>query len=267
MTGSSAAAEIGLCLLLCAADGEISDEELGALTSRIGQLLGDDLAPVRLSAMVDGELSSIADLGADEYVVRLRDRIPEGRRVEAVEAACSIACADGLSPEEEEMLRLAGKVLDVDVDRVIERVGRQDTVHAPSPDDAHDDEPDATTALIADRLGARGWADPMKQLRDAGIKVGGFGAIALEYEAPNRHVLRLEHHTCDGSLHLHVTDDSDMGADFVLFADGREGALIEAIVAQQDLFSLDRIEEQIGKLMEVARVCVVRDGELTEMTR
>lgn len=264
---SDVAAEIGLCLLLSAADGEISDEELGALTSRIGELLGDDFVPTRLSALVDGELSRIADAGADAYVASLAERIPPARRQEAMEAACSIACADGLSAEEEEMLRLAAKALDVDVDAVLERGSRFDTLPVPSSAESHDDPPDATTAIVAARLLGSGWSDPMAQLRAAGIHVEGFGALALQYESPTKHVLRVEHHTCDGSLHFHVTDELDVGADFVLYALGSVDALLDALVAMQDRVTLESLESEIRPLMAVARVCAIRDGERVELTQ
>lgn len=264
---SDVAAEIGLCLLLSAADGEISDEELGALTSRIGELLGDDFAPARLSALVDGELSRIADAGADGYVASLVDRIPAARRQEAMEAACSIACADGLSPEEEEMLRLAGKALDVDVDAVLERGSRFDTDPVPASAESHDDPPDETTALVAARLLGSGWSDPMAQLRAAGIHVEGFGALALQYESPTKHVLRVEHHTCDGSVHFHVTDELDVGADFVLYAVAGIDPLIDALVAMQERVTLDTLEDEMRAVMDVARVCAIRDGERVELTR
>lgn len=260
MAAPSVAAEIGLCLLLSAADGEISDEELGALTTRVGELLGDDFAPSRLTSIVDGELSSIADVGADDYVAKLPERIPEARRFEAVAAACAIACADGLSPEEEEMLRLAASALAVDVDKVIERVGRKDTIHMPVVPDLHDDEPDEITEMIGERLGRAGWTDPMQELRTAGIKVGGFGALALHYTNAPGHVLRLEHHPCDGSIHLHVTGADDVSVDFVLYPDGRDAAVTERLAEIQDVLDLDNVEQHMTALMQIARVRVVRNA-------
>lgn len=259
MAAPSVAAEIGLCLLLSAADGEISDEELGALTTRVGELLGDDFAPSRLTSIVDGELSNIADVGADDYVAKLPERIPEARRFEAVAAACAIACADGLSPEEEEMLRLAANALAVDVDKVIERVGRKDTIHMPVVPDLHDDEPDEITEMIGERLGKAGWTDPMQELRTAGIKVGGFGALALHYTNPPGHVLRLEHHPCDGSIHLHLTGADDASVDFVLYPDGRDAAVTERLAEIQDVLDLDNVEQHMTALMQIARVRVVRN--------
>ena len=109
----SADAEIGLCLLLAAADGEISDEELFALTTRIGHLVGDDFTMNGLQGLVDGELTRIATMGADAYIAALPDRIPVERRGEAIRAACKVACADGLSAEEKEMLDAASTALGI----------------------------------------------------------------------------------------------------------------------------------------------------------
>jgi tellurite resistance protein len=119
----TAAAEIGLCLLLAAADGEISEPELQALTTRVGELLGEEVAFGRLERVVVGELSRMADRGADEYVAELPSRIPVERRVEALRAACTIACADGLSPEERDMLRDAARALEVDPAPIVASIG------------------------------------------------------------------------------------------------------------------------------------------------
>ena len=97
--------------------------------------------------------------------------------------------------------------------------------------------------------------------------MGGFGALALQYQGASGHLLRLEHHTCDGSVHFHVTDDSDTGADFVLFPEGRETDLLSAIVSIQDDLTLETLEQKLPKLMEVARVCVLQGGDLYEIEK
>lgn len=266
MTQRSVEAEIGLCILFSAVDGEISEAELGALSSRVGHLLGDDFDVMRLPALLEGELGSISDQGVDDYVARLPSRIPEEHRYEAVRAACAVACADGLAPEEEDVVRQVCGVLDVDVDDVFAAVGaRNDTIAAAG--DAHDDEPNDATKVIADALRARGWVDPMQSLRDAGITVSGFGALALQYETPNGHLLRVEHHTCDGSVHLHVTDASDSGSEVVLFPDRREHDAIAAILAMQDEVTLDSLESHIQKLLDVARVCIFHGESLVEVVK
>ncbi len=259
-------AEIGLCILLSAVDGEISDLELSALTDRVGELLGDDFDPMRLPGLVEGELGAIEEQGVDDYVAGLPSRIPEARRYEAVRAACKVACADGLAPEEEEVVRQVCGVLDVDADEVIEAVGaRNDTIAAAG--DAHDDEPDDNTKLIAELLVPSGWVDPMQTLRDAGITVSGFGAIALQYQCPNGHLLRLEHHTCDGTIHFHVTDEAESGSDLVIRPDGRDRDVVTRIIAMQDDVTLDNLEESIGQLLEVSRVSIFQGESLVEIAR
>jgi len=118
-----ASAEIGLCLLFSAADGEISEAELFALTTRVGHLLGDDFPLGRLQGLVENELGKIEDLGADGYVATLPDRIAPDRRFEAIRAACKVACADSPSPEEEEMVREACTALGVDIREMFAAVG------------------------------------------------------------------------------------------------------------------------------------------------
>lgn len=259
-------AEIGLCLLLAAADGEISEDELAALTDRLGELLGDDFDPMQLPPLIEGELGSIEEHGVDDYVAKLPTRLPPGRRYEALRAACAVACADGLAAEEEEVVRQVAEVLDIDADALISAVGaRNDTLYEGHDD--HSDDPNQETKLIADRLGQRGWVDPMQTLRDAGINVGGFGALSLQYQGAKGQLLRLEHHTCDGSVHFHVADESETGADFVLFPEGRETDLLTAIVEIQDELTLDTLEQKLPKLMEVARVCVMQGGDLYEIEK
>lgn len=266
MTQRSIEAEIGLCLLFSAVDGEISEQELGALSSRVGHLLGDDFDVMRLPGLVEGELGSLADEGIDDYVARLPGRIPEARRYEAVRAACVVACADGLAPEEEEVVRQVCGVLEVDADDVIHAVGaRNDTIGVAG--DSHDDVPDEKTKLIADHLVPTGWVDPMQAMRDAGISISGFGALALQYQSANGHLLRVEHHTCDGSIHLHVTDEADTGSDLVVFADGKESEVLDVISAMKDEVTLENLEQWISRLLGVARVCIFQGETLVEIER
>lgn len=121
MTSGGIEAEIGLCLLFAAVDGDISEAEIGALSTRVGVLLGDDFDPMRLPAILEREMTRIGSLGVDDYVAKLPDRIVEGRRFEAVRAACAVACADGLAPEEEEVVRQVCGVLAIDPDDLIAR--------------------------------------------------------------------------------------------------------------------------------------------------
>ena len=267
MTQRSIEAEIGLCLLFSAVDGEISDQELAAFSDRVGILLGEDFDPLRLPALIEGEMGTISESGVDDYVAKLPARIPEERRYEAVRAACAVASADGLAPEEEEVVRQVCELLAIDANAMIELVGaRNDTISTRNPG-LHDDEPNEQTKVISDRLRARRWLDPMQSLRDAGITVSGFGALALQYESPTAHILRVEHHTCDGSVHLHVTDANDSGTDLVLFPDGRENELLDTIVALQDEVTLDNLEQQLPKLLRISRVCIRQGGSLVELDR
>ena len=221
---------------------------------------------MRLPALLDGELGSISELGVDHYVSKLPGRIPSERRYEAVRAACVVACADGLAPEEEEVVRQVCVVLDVDADEIIGGVGgRNDTV-APIGV-THDDEPNASTKLIEETLTGRGWVDPMQSLRDAGVAPSGFGALALQYESPTKHLLRVEHHTCDGSLHLHVTDDSEAGTDLVLFPEGRESELLAVLTAMQDDVTLETLDTHIDDMQTVARVCIFQGESLVEIEK
>lgn len=107
-------AEVGLCVLLAAADGDVSDREVGALSSRLGRLLGEDFSAVALGAIVTSELARMSALGPERYVRTLVARLPDDRRLVALRGALTIAAADGLAPEEEHMFRDVARELGVD---------------------------------------------------------------------------------------------------------------------------------------------------------
>lgn len=117
-THASTEAEIGLCLFIAAADGDISDHEVGALSTRLGTLLGDDFPLGELTRVVDEELRAMDALGDEAYLATLAQRIPEATRHRALRAAFRVAMADGPSEEEEEAFLTAAKALDVDPDVV-----------------------------------------------------------------------------------------------------------------------------------------------------
>jgi tellurite resistance protein len=98
-------AEIGLCVLLAAADGDVSEEEIGALSSRLGKIVGDDTPAIAIAVIVEDEITRMGEIGPDRYVRTLVDRLPEARRSAALRGALVVACADGLAPEEERMFR------------------------------------------------------------------------------------------------------------------------------------------------------------------
>lgn len=107
-------AEVGLCVLLAAADGDVSDREVAALSTRLGSLTGDDFPAIALAAIVDAEILTMSELGPDRYVDTLVARLPVVRRAAALRGALVIACIDGLAPEEERMFRDVASALGID---------------------------------------------------------------------------------------------------------------------------------------------------------
>jgi tellurite resistance protein len=107
-------AEIGLCVLLAAADGDVSEEEIGALSSRLGRLVGDEYPAIALGVIVEAEITRMSEIGPDRYVRTLVDRLPTARREKALRGALVVACADGLAPEEERMFRDVALELGID---------------------------------------------------------------------------------------------------------------------------------------------------------
>jgi len=96
-------AEIGLCVLLAVADGDVSEQEIGALSSRLGTILGEAYPAMMLGAIVEAEIEKMGSLGPDRYMRSLAERLPQGRRAPALRGALAVASADGLAPEEERM--------------------------------------------------------------------------------------------------------------------------------------------------------------------
>ncbi|MDF2692361.1 MAG: Tellurite resistance protein TerB [Labilithrix sp.] len=111
-------AEIGLCVLLAAADGDVSEREIGALSSRLGSILGDEFPAFVLGAIVESELSRMGELGPDRYVRTLVERLPQARRLHALRGALVVAFADGLAPEEERMFRDVAVELGIQLETV-----------------------------------------------------------------------------------------------------------------------------------------------------
>lgn len=101
-------------MLLAVADGDVSEKEIGALSTRLGSLFGDEFPAVALGAMVDAEISKMGDLGLERYVKTLVDRLPQSRRAQALRGALAVAYADGLAPEEESMFRDVATELGID---------------------------------------------------------------------------------------------------------------------------------------------------------
>jgi tellurite resistance protein len=107
-------AEIGLCVLLAASDGEVSDREIGALSSRLAKILGEEFPAVAVGVIVDTEIDRMSRLGPERYIGSLVQRLPEERRRRALRGALVVAAADGLAPEEERMFRDVATELGID---------------------------------------------------------------------------------------------------------------------------------------------------------
>ena len=108
-------AEIGLCVLLAAADGDISEGEIWALSSRLGSIVGDGFPAVALGAIVQAEITRMSTIGPERYIQTIVERLPRERRERALRGALVVAAADGLAPEETRMFQ------DVAVELAIEK--------------------------------------------------------------------------------------------------------------------------------------------------
>lgn len=111
-------AEIGLCLLLASADGVVSDAEVGALSARLGALLGDLVSPLVMHEVLAAEMASLDEIGPDDYVASLVRRLPEPGRPRALRNALRVAHADGLSDDEREAFREAAVAMGLGEGRI-----------------------------------------------------------------------------------------------------------------------------------------------------
>lgn len=109
-------AEIGLCLLLACADGEISDAEVGALSAEVGALLGDLVSPYVMHEVLLAEMASLDAIGPDDYVASLAERLPRTGpvRARALANALRVAASDGLTDDERLSFREAAAALGFD---------------------------------------------------------------------------------------------------------------------------------------------------------
>lgn len=95
--------EIGLCVLLAASDGDVSEAEIRELSTRLGTLLGNEVNALAVGVAVDEEIGRMHALGVERYIEELVRRMSGRDAVPALRAALAIAIADGLAPEEESM--------------------------------------------------------------------------------------------------------------------------------------------------------------------
>jgi uncharacterized tellurite resistance protein B-like protein len=107
-------AEVGLCVLLAVADGDISEREIWALSGRLGSILGEEFPAMALGAIIEAEISEMSALGPERYIQTLVERLPQERRVRALRGALVVAAADGLAPEETRMFQDVAVELSID---------------------------------------------------------------------------------------------------------------------------------------------------------
>ncbi len=175
-----------------------------------------------------------------------------------------------MTPEEREALHRIGAAFEISVAEMLEIAAAIDAswifdelVPSPYPDD---EQPNDDSAHILGRLGRAGWIDVLAGFRDSGITMAGFGAVAMQYGNSRATLLRLEHHPSDGSVHLHVADESDTGADFMLLPHERLAALLTQIIALQDDITLETAPSYLPRLMDIVDVLVERNGEFHLLT-
>jgi len=108
-----------LMALMVLADGEIDDEEIGAMVSISESLPGGDLTEEEARAEV-----AIAAEGSKEiipYVIDIRDDLNDSGKVLLLRVALAVAMADGDFADEEKLLLLQiGEALGMDGDQVLE---------------------------------------------------------------------------------------------------------------------------------------------------
>lgn len=126
-------AEIGLCLMLACADGQVSDAEVGALSARVGALLGELVSPFLMHEILLAEMASLDAIGPDDYLASLAARLPEDARPHALENALRVALADGLTEDERTSFLEAASALGLDETRARAMLARLGTFQSDVP--------------------------------------------------------------------------------------------------------------------------------------
>ncbi len=116
-------AEVGLCLYLAGADGDVSAEELTELREKIRAMAEKGTSDGILDTLVDAERGEIDDQGRPAYLAKLKDRIEASRREPALRAAVDVAFADVLTVEEDRCVREVVKALGLEAKLADELAG------------------------------------------------------------------------------------------------------------------------------------------------
>jgi tellurite resistance protein len=104
-------AEVGLWMVLIGADGEITDEELAAMSEAARVRFGDRLAVGEVSVLATQAQQRIERIGARAYLHELVHDLPRSSPQAVLDTAMSIARADSLAPEERDLLRFVAREL------------------------------------------------------------------------------------------------------------------------------------------------------------
>ena len=115
-------AEIGLCLLIANADGEISDEEIAELKVKI-HAHAEGQKDDEVDATIAKERAVMTEKGVDPFLASIVLRIPEAKREAALRSAVDVAFADMLTSEEDAFVRKVAKALGVKESVVDEMAG------------------------------------------------------------------------------------------------------------------------------------------------
>ncbi len=255
----------GACYCIAAADGELHEAEARQLAEQVRELTGGGVSLDEIEGLVKAAHDELGRVGLDAYLRGLGGGLSVDARSQLLGAAAAIAAADGaLAKEERHVYFKLAAALDFAHDKadvILSAVTQPPPATKRSPGEAGADAA-AETKQIADALGAAGWSDPLASLVEVGIEVESFGAAAFQYA--NRHgaILRLEHHPEGRTVHVHMTDEDDVGADLVVDYGSRLGELLRAVVALQDDVQPGAFEEHVRALAAVcADAPAAREGE------
>jgi uncharacterized tellurite resistance protein B-like protein len=122
MSTTEQQAEIGLCLLIANADGEISDEEIAELKVKI-HAHTEGQKDEEVDATIAKERAVMTEKGVDAFLASIVERIPEAKREAALRSAVDVAFADMLTSEEDGFVRKVAKALGVKESVVDEMAG------------------------------------------------------------------------------------------------------------------------------------------------
>lgn len=242
-------------VFLGCADGSLEEVEVDSLVDGVREVarkaVGDALAAklVPVPRLLDWARQALHDFASRGEAAFLEDtaRALQGDfKRDALMVAFRVLAADHtIEPREEAAFRRLVAALGYEAQEkdALAQMAKASVAAMPHG-------PDAEGIELVKGLQHRGWKDPFVELRAAGVEVHWFDA-SLQYvpsSAPAKTLLRVDLDAHERALHLHVTDERDVGPHLILYYGKALPQLLQYLDSVKDSLSLASVEEHLRKL-------------------